>query len=164
MTAITSSEFSPTKWHTIGLATLAVWLSGSLLLDFLLMPTMYSAGMMSQPGFASAGYSLFWVFNHLELLCAALVLTSVLVVRQTGLLPRWFVPAAVALLTIALVYTYGLTPQMSALGLQLNWFEAPEVPTTMNRLHGGYWLLELLKLGLATTLLSRSYRWIQTRV
>lgn len=162
MTAITSSEFSPSKWHTIGLATLAVWLSGSLLLDLLLMPTLYSAGMMSQPGFASAGYSLFWVFNHLELLCAALVLTSVLVVRQAAGLPRWFLPAAAVLLVIALVYTYGLAPQMSALGLQLNWFEPSEVPTAMNQLHGGYWLLELLKLGLSGALLSSSYR-LQTR-
>jgi hypothetical protein len=162
MTAITSSKFSPIRWHTIGLATLAVWLSGSLLLDFVLMPTMYSAGMMTQLGFASAGYSLFWIFNHLELLGAALVLTSVLVVRQTTELPRWFLPAAGLLFAIALVYTYGLTPQMSALGLQLNWFETTEVPTAMNQLHGGYWLLELLKLGLGAALLSSSYRLIRT--
>ncbi|MFM7426654.1 MAG: hypothetical protein ACKO7W_16945 [Elainella sp.] len=114
--------------------------------------------MMTQPGFASAGYSLFWVFNHLELLCAASVLTSVLVLRQTAPLPRWILPAAGVLLAIALIYTYGLTPQMSALGLQLNWFEPTEVPTAMNQLHGGYWLLELLKLGLGGALLSSSYR------
>lgn len=160
MTAITTSNFSPTKWRTVVLATLAIWLGGSFILDAVLMPTLYSAGMMTQPGFASAGYSMFWVFNHLEILCSALILTSVLVLRKSGMAaPKWFVPAAFGLLAITLIYTYGLTPEMSALGLQLNLFDpATEVPETMNQLHVGYWLLEALKLGLCGALLTTSYR------
>jgi hypothetical protein len=160
MTAFTSSEFSRPKWRTVLLATLAFWLSGSLLLDVVVMPSMYAAGMMNQPGFASAGYSIFWVFNHLEVLCAALALTGVLVLRNTicASISRWAIPMALGLLGIALIYTYALTPEMSALGMQLNWFDTTEVPTTMNQMHGGYWLLEVLKFGVGATLLRMGYK------
>lgn len=160
MTAFTSSEFSRPKWRTILLATLAFWLSGSLLLDAVIMPSMYAAGMMTQPGFASAGYSIFWVFNHLEVLCAALALTGVLILRNTisTTISRWAIPMALSLLGIALIYTYALTPEMSALGMQLNWFDASEVPTAMNQMHGGYWLLEVLKFVIGTSLLSLGYK------
>ena len=163
MTAITNFEFSAAKWRTIGLATLATWLGGCFILDAVLMPTLYSAGMMTQPGFASAGYSLFWVFNHLELLCSALILTSLLVMRNSGSpVARWTVPAALGLLVIALVDTYSLTPLMSALGLQLDLFApATELPTAMNRLHAGYWLLEVLKFVIGSALLTESWQSIR---
>lgn len=161
MTAITSTEFSRPKWRTILLATLAFWLSGSLILDAVIMPSMYAAGMMTQPGFASAGYSIFWVFNHLEVLCAALALTGVLILRNTisATISRWAVPMALCLLGIALVYTYALTPEMSALGMQLDWFETTsEIPAAMNQMHEGYWLLEVLKLAIGSALLAASYK------
>lgn len=54
---------------------------------------------------------------------------------------------------IALVDTYGFTPQMSALGLQLNWFvESNQPPASMNQLHLSYWLFDGLKIA-ATGLL-----------
>lgn len=160
MTAITNTAFSRSKWRTIVLSALAFWLSGSLILDAVIMPSLYSAGMLTQPGFASAGYSVFWVFNHLEVLCAALILTGVLVLKNTSsLMSRWIVPAAFGLLLIALVYTYGLTPEMSALGMQLNWFEpASDVPTTMNQMHGSYWLLEIVKISVGGALLAACYK------
>lgn len=160
MTAFTSSEFSRPAWRTILLATLAFWLSGSLLLDVVIMPSMYATGMMNQPGFASAGYSIFWLFNHLEILCAALALTGVLVLRNTicATISRWAIPMAFGLLVIALIYTYALTPEMSALGMQLNWFDHSEVSTAMNQMHGGYWLLEVLKFVVGTSLLSMGYK------
>ena len=160
MTAITNFEFSAAKWRTVSLATLATWLGGSFILDAVLMPTLYSAGMMTQPGFASAGYSMFWVFNHLEVLCAALILTSLLVMLNTGSqVPRWVVPAGLTLLAITLIDTYSLTPLMSALGLQLDLFApATELPTAMNQLHAGYWLLEVMKFVLGSALLTETYR------
>jgi hypothetical protein len=160
MTAFISSDISRPKWRLVLLATLMFWLSGSLLLDAVVMPSMYATGMMTQPGFASAGYSIFWVFNHLEVLCAAFILTSVLVLRYTicTTITRWAIPMALGLLGIALIYTYVLTPEMSALGMQLNWFEPSEFPTAMNQMHGGYWLLEVLKFVAGSTLLSVSYR------
>lgn len=149
MAAITSTDFSRPKWRMIVLSTLAFWLSGSLILDMVIMPSLYSAGMMAQPGFPSAGYSIFWVFNHLEVLCAALVLTGVLVLKNTpgALGHRWIVPAAVGLLAIVLLYTYQLTPEMSALGLRLSWFETTsDIPAAMSWMHSGYWVLEVVKL------------------
>jgi Domain of unknown function (DUF4149) len=160
MSAITHSSFSRPKWRTIVLATLAIWLGGSLLLDGVVMPSLYGAGMMTQPGFASAGYRLFELFNHFELLCAATVLTGILVLNTlSDSAHRWQVAAAFSLLAIGLVYLYGLTPEMSALGLELDWpASTAEIPATMNQLHSAYWLLEIVKLGLGSALLAACYK------
>jgi hypothetical protein len=47
---------------------------------------------------------------------------------------------------------------MSALGLELNWFEPATVPALMNQMHLEYWLLEAMKLGGIGLLLSQVYR------
>jgi hypothetical protein len=126
-----------------------------------MMPSFYAAGMLSQSAFASGGYLIFGIFNHVEVLCAAVVLTGILVLNQLmtdrkdlkGLL------GAGLLLGIVLVYTYCLTPSMSGLGLQLNFFEPiKEVPIAMNQLHAAYWGLELLKLLTGGALLIGYYR------
>lgn len=138
-------------WQTVAAVSLGFWLSSCLLLDLVIMPTMYGAGMMAEPGFASAGYSIFSAFNRIELVCAALVLTGLLVTVKmqspvSGNWGRWAVLAAVMLLGIVCVDTYGLTPQMSALGMQLNLFDAAtEVPVAMDRMHESYWVLEVMK-------------------
>jgi hypothetical protein len=45
------------------------------------------------------------------------------------------------------------------LGLNLNLFEpVAEVPGTMNLLHQGYWVLEVIKLGAGATILGWCYR------
>ncbi|WP_216351380.1 hypothetical protein [Leptolyngbya sp. 'hensonii'] len=137
---------------------LAFWISTSLLLDLLVMPSLYLSGMMSQPGFAGASYSLFWLFNRMELVCAAVALTGLLVLRgrQTVFSRKGFVGVFIGsvLLSIALIYTYLLTPHMSALGMQLNLFDtATSIPAEMNQLHGEYWALEMLKLAGASLLL-----------
>lgn len=156
-----NSEFSRPKWRSIGLATLAFWLSSSLLLDFVIMPTMYATGMTTEPGFATAGYSLFGLFNRIELLCAAIALTSVLVIgthsscKQAS---QWLLPLAIGLLGIVLVCTYSLAPTMSALGMELNWFEPATVPALMNQMHLEYWVLELMKLVGVSLLLNWLYR------
>lgn len=151
MAAISSSQLKQPAWQRIILFTLAFWLSSSLILDLVIMPSLYTSGMMSQAGFATAGYVIFWIFNRIELLCAALVLTGTLAIARTpnpsDNSPRNAIILSTILLVVALVCTYALTPQMSALGMNLNLFEpAVEVPSTMNQLHQGYWVLELLKL------------------
>lgn len=149
-------------WQIVMVVTLAFWLSGSLLLDTVMMPVMYASGMMTEPGFATAGYSMFWVFNRLELFCAALIFTLALVLRfaqpHTQPLNLNAVAIAAVLLDIALIYTYGLTPQMSALGVQLDLFgNAAEPPVLMNVFHASYWLLEVMKLVAAGMLLKIYY-------
>lgn len=163
MTAFSSAGLKQPAWQTTVTFTLAFWLSGSLLLDWVIMPSLFATGMMTQPGFATAGYSIFWIFNRIELLCAALVLTGLLVLRRTHtgskLGGRKVIFLSLFLLTIAIIDTYFLTPQMSALGLQLNLFEpVAEIPTGMNQMHGGYWTLEALKLIASGTLLGLCYR------
>lgn len=163
MNAISGNQSERVNWQAVVLFSLGFWLSGSLLLDFVIVPGLFATGMMSQAGFASAGYLIFGLFNHIELLCAALVLTGFLVLCNRHLLPgyqqRWTILLSAFLLTIAIIYTYVLTPQMSSLGLQLNWFESGmAMSPVMAKMHGAYWGLELLKLGAGAILLRWCYR------
>lgn len=155
MTFSSNLNSKPTSWHSIVLFSAAFWLSSSLLLDFLIMPGMFFSGMMSQSNFGTAGYSLFWLFNRLEVLCAALILTGILVLRQrqakseimvSGTRSRWSLELGAFLLGIALLYTYLLTPAMSALGMPLDLFQPEGIPAGMNQMHAFYWALETLKL------------------
>jgi Domain of unknown function (DUF4149) len=148
-------EFKRSPMLTALMLTLGFWLSASLVLDWIIMPSLYFSGMMTQSGFATAGYTIFWNFNRIELLAAGLVLTAVLALgnRQS----QWHIGAialSVLLLAVCLLDTYCLTPQMSAIGLQLDLFQAStEIPANMNLLHGGYWVLEAAKLVAGGTLL-----------
>ncbi|MFZ4640707.1 MAG: DUF4149 domain-containing protein [Nodosilinea sp.] len=144
------------NWVSVFLFALMFWFSSSLLMDLVVMPGLFVSGMLTQPDFGPAGYTLFWLFNRLELVCGALVLTGLLVNRQSrsthgvmvsGLRSRWAVEVALVLLAIALVVTYGLSPAMGALGLALNPFDStPVLPEGMNQLHGLYFGLEALKI------------------
>ncbi|MBW4505367.1 MAG: DUF4149 domain-containing protein [Scytonematopsis contorta HA4267-MV1] len=160
MTTISNVEFKRPVWQTVILLTLGFWLSASLLLDWVIMPSLYLSGMMSQSGFATAGYGIFWNFNRLELLSAGIVLTGVLALRKTT--PEWHRTALILsllLVAVAVANTYFLTPQMSAIGMQLNLFESvAEVPANMNLMHGGYWVMEAVKLVAGGTLLAWSLR------
>jgi hypothetical protein len=163
MDIVSHSLLKGAKWQAVLIAALAFWFSSSLLLDFIVMPGLYSAGMMSQANFAVVGYSIFWVFNRIELFCAALILTSVLVLQNLHISVSSIRPAIVALafvlFVISLVYTYALTPEMSALGLHLDLF-APSlsVPSAMYQMQYVYWALEAFKLVASGVLLSTYYR------
>jgi hypothetical protein len=163
------------NWDSVVLAVAAFWLSSSLLLDFLLMPIMYESGMMMAPNFATAGYSIFWLFNRVEMLCGAAILSGLLVLRQqrgsagvviSGSRSRWALMLGGLLLAIALTYTYVLTPQMGALGIHLgNPAVDPFAVATgeaaskgMNALHSLYWGLEALKLFAVGWLIKLCYR------
>ena len=146
---------SPTPWVSWVLAIAGFWLSSNLVLDFLIMPVMYVSGMGTQADFASAGYSLFWSFNRVELLCAAAILTGVLALRHrlgefevshSGSRCRWALLLAVSLLSLTLVDTYVLAPQMSAMAFSLESATQSAMSPVMTGLHGTYWLLEGLKL------------------
>lgn len=160
---MSTSAIKRPSWQTAIIFVLAFWLSSSLLLDLLIMPSLYATGMMSQPSFAAVGYVIFWLFNRVEVLCAAVILTGLLALRinqdsyhRKGMLA---LPLAVVLMAIALIYTYVLAPQMSALGLQLDLFNPTlEVPATMNQLHSSYWILEVLKFATGGWLVSLCYR------
>ncbi len=151
------------NWPALILFTLGFWLSGSLLLDGVIIPSLYVSGMMMQSDFASAGYVLFEAFNHLELICGACVLTACLALWSSHRLNRqqeWlFLGAGTVLLAIALIYTYALTPLMSGVGLSLNWL-APcaGFPASMMAMQVGYWSLELVKLIVGFSLVRWCYR------
>lgn len=163
MSTISSLQLKRPGWQTVVIFTLTFWLSTSLVLDLVIMPGLYASGMMSQSGFATAGYLIFWVFNRIELLCAALVLTGVLVLKRTqNTLVSQSLNATVLpviLLTIALIFTYVLTPNMSALGLNVEVLNpVTSVPGSMGLLHKTYWILEVIKLIAGGAVLSLFYR------
>ena len=158
MSTIPTFENKQPLWQTVATLTLGFWLSACLLLDAVIMPSLYASGMMVQSDFASAGYTIFSVFNRIELVCAALVLTGILTTlgmqKDGEHRNKIAIIFSMILMAVALVDTYGLTPQMSALGMQLNLFETgAEVPAAMNQMHAGYWLLEMLKLAAGTIVL-----------
>lgn len=160
MNAISTVDLKRPTWQTAILFALGFWLSASLVLDWVIVPSLYLSGMMSQASFTTAGYVIFWNFNRLELLSAAVVLTGVLAVSKTT--SRWnpgVILFAVMLLAITLLNTYFLTPQMCAVGTHLNLFAtASTVPTQMNLLHSGYFVLEVMKILAAGTLLNWCWR------
>ena len=163
MSSISSLQLKRPAWQTAVIFTLTFWLSTSLVLDLVIMPGLYASGMMSQSGFATAGYLIFWAFNRIELLCAAFVLTGVLILKRTQ--NTWVshnrstTVLAMVLLTIALIFTYVLTPNMSALGLNIEILNpVAAVPGGMDLLHEIYWVLEVIKLVVGGAVLSLFYR------
>ncbi|ESA33108.1 hypothetical protein N836_23895 [Leptolyngbya sp. Heron Island J] len=161
---LTSRQFA---WDSAVLFLAVFWLGGSLILDLVVMPMLYTAGMMTSPGFASAGYGLFEVFNHVEMLLSGLILTGVLAMRQahadcsvevSGSRSRWALLLAISLVAIALTYTYVLTPYMGALGIALDMPGMIHIiPNTMGWMHGAYWLLEVTKMLVLGALLRLCY-------
>ena len=79
MNAASSFQLKRPIWQTVVMLTLGFWVGGSLVLDWVILPSLYVSGMMTQTGFTTAGYLIFWNYNRIELLAAALVLTGVLV-------------------------------------------------------------------------------------
>lgn len=164
MTAINTSrvESIRPRWQAIVMVALIFWLSGSLIIDVVIMPSLYVSGMMTSPEFATAGNLMFWAFNRVELICAALAVTGLMVLSNLssglGKQSHTAIILSLVLLAIALIDTYALTPQMSALGMQLNLFDVAEVPTGMNLLHKGYFALEAVKLAVGGALLSWCYQ------
>ena len=162
MNTLPLKRFREVNWQALAMFALGFWLSASLLIDCVIIPGLLSAGMMEEAGFAGASYIIFGAFNHIELLSAALVLASILTIkyRQEFVIKiDKSVVIASCLLAIALIYTYLITPQMSALGMSLNEFNGTGLLAgSMSRMHVVYWLLEGSKLVLGTVLLSKLYR------
>ncbi len=156
MAVASKADFRFVDWRKSLVLVLAFWLSSSVLLDFVIMPSLFAAGMMTQPDFTTAGYGIFWVFNRLELLCAAFILTAVLVRQQFEKTPISLALAG-TLFAITIACTYFLSPQMSSLGLNLNLFEPAHIPAGMNQLHLTYWILEAGKLLAGGWLLKREF-------
>jgi hypothetical protein len=147
-----SSRFAWMPWV---LAIAVFWLSSNLVLDFLVMPVMYVSGMTAQPDFAAAGYSLFWSFNRIELLCAAVILTGIFAlhhrpgefeVAQGGSRSRWALVIGLGLIGLTLIDTYLLAPEMSAMAISLDGVvNSTAIAPTMGWMHAAYWLLEVFK-------------------
>ena len=157
-----SSQFSrvgQSSWTKYLLFVLLGWLGATMVLDFVVMPSLYLTGMMTSTDFAGAGYVLFGVFNHAEVLAGAAVLTGLLVLLSEGALQSYSRAATaiqgLTLMTIALFYTYCLTPAMSALVLSLDGSQLVEVTRAMNILQAEYWALEAIKLTVLVLLVRR---------
>lgn len=148
--ALAQNSKNQPLWPTVLIVTLGFWLAGALVLDGLIMPSLYAAGMMREPNFVLAGHLIFSIFNRIELLSAAVILTGLLALRASWPVHRKTSLATIALAGLLLLITgldtYILTPDMSGLGLQLNLWQVEALPAQMMHLQYVYWLLEGLKL------------------
>jgi hypothetical protein len=147
------------RCRTIVVVSLGFWISTSLLVDLIVMPMLWATGMMESSGFASAGYSLFWVFNRIEVICAAAALSSIWALgisnRNSIYGSAKMRAGALMLLAISLSYTFILSPYMSGLGIDLGILDVVKsIPAEMNQTHSIYWVLEASKLGIAAMLLA----------
>lgn len=158
----TPSKVLGLGWRTTIALTLSVWLGATLLLDLVVMPTLYVTGMVIEPGFASAGYTLFSIFNRVELVGAALVLSGLMAWNYSEhlqlLRSKSTAIFAVLIFLIPLICLYGLTPVMSSLSLNLDLFNGQGIPELMFPMQGLYWALESLKLAGIITLLGVCHR------
>ncbi|WP_099238548.1 hypothetical protein [Synechococcus sp. BDU 130192] len=147
----------------IVMTILGFWLSASFLLDFVIIPVLSMTGMMADSGFISTGYVLFEVFNRLEVVCAAGILTIFFGFKFEHLFgDRQALNALVIasiLLNIALLYTYLITPQLAGFGLEMSGFNGTAtMPLQMSVWHSLYWVLEAAKFVFGITLLRWCYR------
>jgi len=162
MSTPTSLKMPSFGWRTTLALALSLWLGGTLLLDLVVMPSMFASGMMLEPGFASAGYVLFHNFNSVEVLLAALSLTGLLAWNYSAdlhlLQSKTTLIFTVLLFIIPFLCLYGISPWMSSMSLPLNLFDSASIPTAMLPLQGFYWVLEGLKLASIVALLGVCYR------
>jgi hypothetical protein len=82
--AFSTDAVQSVVWRKTLTIVLAFWLSTSLLLDLVIMPSLAASGMLIQPDFVPAGYGIFWIFNRIELVCAALVVTGLLIQQKVS--------------------------------------------------------------------------------
>ena len=116
-----------------------------------------------KPSTKNFRFLIFGVFNHVEILCASLILTGTLILSSNGsviddrqVLNIFF---TIGLLMIALAYTYQFTPHLAGWGLSFNPNgESTPMPEPMMYWQGGYWLLELIKITIVGILLKFHYR------
>jgi hypothetical protein len=141
---------------------LALWWGGTALLDFVVMPTLYVAGMMDSTSFASAGSLLFLTVNQLEMLLGAIVFAAVLAHRHEPQVEAHQSLGGLGLplvmLAIVMLDRYVLTPQMAGMGIQLEWLAGTPMSNEMMVIHLGYWALEGTKLLAGAVLLNRCFR------
>ena len=163
MSTIFSTTRKEINWSAIILFSLGFWLSGSFVLDFILIPCLSISGMMAGSDFPSAAFLIFGIFNHIEIVCASLVLTGTLIFYTKGYFTaerQWSnILFAIALLFIAFAYTYLFIPNLTAWGLLFNPAGGQTaMPSAMMYWQGGYWLLEVIKFTIAGVLLNWHYR------
>jgi hypothetical protein len=162
MKTVTDRYLQSINWTALAMLVLGFWLSASLVIDLVILPGLSVSGMMTQNGFASAGYLVFGMFNRLELLCAALVFCSFLVFHRYHTLihlpeHRSLLFAGI-LLMITAIYTYFLTPNLSGLGLLDPLTVVSGMPRGMMPFQMSYWGLEIVKLAIGVTLLRWCFR------
>ena len=123
---------------------LALWFGATLAIDFVVMPSLANAGMMTSSDFIPAG------FGRPDGIILVLL-------TQTQISHRVRLGVVSGLLfLIPLVYFYYLGPQMAGLGLTSDLTES--IPATMNSMHYAYWILDLLKVSCVALYLSELWQ------
>jgi len=153
-------HWQDSTWHRMLPIVLLFWISASLVLDLLVMPVLYTSGMMAESNFVLAGQALFGAFNRVELVLGAIVCVGFWTKQQMPQTERESlfrnIPIALLVFGIAALYTYAVTPAMSGLGFAQE--ATGIVPAQMDSMHMAYWGLESIKLSALSVLFSRDFR------
>lgn len=162
MDLLAGKQHKSINWTAIIFGSLAFWLSGSFILDFVVIPSLSVTGMMETADFASAGFTIFSIFNHIELVCASLVLTGILVVgflnNFQGKKQVLFTIFSAVLFLITLAYTYAIIPNLTGWGLSIHQFtNSAEMSKSMIMWQESYWILEAIKFVLGGIILRWCY-------
>jgi hypothetical protein len=147
--------------NVIILCLALVWLSSSALINFVVVPAVFSVIKdFFQAGFL--GIELFSKFNRLELLFATGLLTATITEAKINKKKLWKVSLAGILLVLVCFYLFYLTPKLTA--LTTTWEYAQTMGTiaeaeadiqSMHMMyHRTYIILDSVKLLLITLLLS----------
>ena len=126
---------------------LAFWVGGTLAIDFVVMPSLANAGMMTSADFIPAGFSLFHRFNGAEVILGSLMLTGTLALLTQNQVPhrkRLGLLSGILFL-IPCLYFYYLSPQLAGLGLTHNLSQGV-IPAEMESMQSIYWVLDGLKI------------------
>jgi len=137
---------------------LALWAGGTIVLDFVVMPSLANAGMMSSSNFIPAGFSIFHRFNGAEVIIGSLIMSGTLALLiQNQISHRGRLALISTLLfLIPCIYFFVLSPQMAGIGLTSDLSAAP--PEAMNSMHYLYWVLDLLKVSCVGLYLSELWQ------
>jgi hypothetical protein len=120
----------------------AVWVGGMAALDFIDAPLRFATPALSRNQAVALGQAVFARFNRLELACGVVALAAAVAARSA----RWTVAVSAAMLALAAIQAFYLTPAITRLAAGLDFVHrTPGDPryAAIRGLHNAYAAAEI---------------------
>lgn len=121
---------------------IALWIGGMAALDFIDAPLRFATPALTRNQAVLLGQAVFARFNQIEVTCGVAALAAAIAARS----PRWTVIVTAAMLILAAVQTFYLTPEITRHAAGLDFVNrTPGDPryAAIRSLHGVYAAVEL---------------------